>query len=548
MAKTFQQLEEEEMLRRKGNMEKAQTVEEYRREKKRQEREALRLSKVYNKEVYEPFLAGRTPTQVVEQMRGEQRARSAADVAKAREDMASGKTSTLVGKQSFDPNKSTQIFKSMVQGDPTQDRVFDTKEEAEAYLKQTGQKGAVAGIRLSGTPGEIESATNKYRARAEQKLKEDIAEKERPQKEREATDAKITEIWDTRYERASKRYGREMDPKKLYQEFLESRGLREPASGASTAERRKIQEENDRALMDDFRENQRARRAAQLDEASFLDEAKRKGIPKTTLDKIIGGDSSNVSVRRKYFEGKENQKAIAELKARAEMRRAKNTKQTTANPEAASSDRGDFTPKSTAAPIGVGTESLEYGQRPSRADATQQPFGMVPPQTVDRGVDFGALSEANVSGEAVTPETTTPPTPPTPTAPKVKTSANITQEDIQPGISEVRMPPRAEGESVAAYNKRANEEYEKQVILPARQLNSKLEKFKGVWLVPQNRPRIKKIKSDLEKPKEALKDKIKGLRTELRKAPGLQSPEAKFIRFQIETLKNELGIIDKFLI
>jgi DNA-directed RNA polymerase alpha subunit len=122
------------------------------------------------------------------------------------------------------------------------------------------------------------------------------------------------------------------------------------------------------------------------------------------------------------------------------------------------------------------------------------------------------------------------------------------------------MPPRAEGESVAAYNKRANEEYEKQVILPsfdedtrealltARQLNSELEKFKGVWLVPQNRPRIKKIKSDLEKPKEALKDKIKGLRTELRKAPGLQSPEAKFIRFQIETLKNELGIIDKFLI
>jgi hypothetical protein len=188
---------------------------------------------------------------------------------------------------------------------------------------------------------------------------------------------------------------------------------------------------------------------------------------------------------------------------------------------------------------------------------------MVPPQTVDRGVDFGTLSEANVSGSTIAPTTSPRPTPEsataTPTAPRAKTSKEVTQEDILPGISEVRMPPRAEGESAADYNRRANEEYENQVIIPsfdegiqgalltARQLNSELEKFRGVWLVPQNRPRIKKIKSDLEKPKEAIKDKIKELRVELRRTPGLESPEAKFKRFQIETLKKELGTIERFL-
>jgi len=344
--------------------------------------------------------------------------------------------------------------------------------------------------------------------------------------------------------------------KQRYEEELASRGFTPPKT-------REEENEYNRERMDDFRESQRAKKAAQLDEASFLEDAKRKGIPKTTLDKIIGGDSSNVSVRRKYFEGKENQKARDELKARAEERRARNAKQTTANPEAASYDKVEFTPKSTAAPIGVGTESLEYGQRPSRADATQQPFGMVPPQTVDRGVDFGTLSEANVSGSTIAPTTSPRPTPEsataTPTAPRAKTSKEVTQEDIQPGISEVRMPPKAEGESVSDYNKRANEEYDRQVIIPsfdegtrgalltARQLNSELEKFRGVQLVPQNRPRIKKIKSDLEKPKEAIKDKIKELRVELRRTPGLESPKSKFIRFQIETLKKELGTIERFL-
>jgi hypothetical protein len=168
MAKTFQELEEEEMRRRKENMENAQTLEEYRREKRRQEREALRLSNIYNKEVYEPYLAGRTPTQVVGQMRSQQQARSAADVAKAREDMASGKTSKLVGEKSKELKKvpTKQVFKAMVVGDPDQGQVFDTKEEAEAYLKQTGKQGAVAGIRVSGTPEEMKGSIAKYKEQA----------------------------------------------------------------------------------------------------------------------------------------------------------------------------------------------------------------------------------------------------------------------------------------------------------------------------------------------------------------------------------------------
>ena len=568
MAKTFEELEEEEMLERKKKLAGMQTLKDFRKEEERQKKANLRLSKVYDEQVYKPFLAGRTPQQVVAEKQASQKAQRTADVAKAREDMRSGKTSSLVGK-AYDPNRkpgtSKQVFKAMVQDDPTQSQVFDTKKEAEDYLKSKGVKGAVAGVRMTGDSGEqIESAASLYKKRAEEGRQAMVAEKEKPEKERQRVEAAKNKAFDTRYERATAQYGREMDPKKLYEQNLAERGLRSPASGANTAERRRIQEENDRALMDDFRESQRAKKAAQLEEASFLEDAKRKGMPKTTLDKIIGGDSSNVSVRRKYFEGKENQKARDELKARAEERRARNAKQTTANPEAASYDKVEFTPKSTAAPIGVGTESLEYGQRPSRAGSTQQPFGMVPPQTVDRGVDFGALSEANVSGATVAPTTPPSPTPEsttaTPTAPKAKTSKEVTQEDIQPGISEVRMPPKAEGESVSDYNKRANEEYERQVILPsldegtqgalltAREINQELSGLFSIrYQSKENMDRYKQLQSEVKENRNVLKDKIKELRSERRKVAFSGGNQAELIDQQIATLNNELGTIEKFL-
>jgi len=217
MAKTFEELEEEEMLERKKKLAGMQTLKDFRKEEERQKKANLRLSKVYDEQVYKPFLAGRTPQQVVAEKQASQKAQRTADVAKAREDMRSGKTSSLVGKagQEGDPyagkgkspitfksqaeadrsgltrynldepkgfaesqqrqgpvevrkaTGSKQVFKAMVQGDPTQDRVFDTKKEAEDYLKSKGVKGAVAGVRMTGSSGEeIKAKEAKYREQA----------------------------------------------------------------------------------------------------------------------------------------------------------------------------------------------------------------------------------------------------------------------------------------------------------------------------------------------------------------------------------------------
>jgi hypothetical protein len=207
MAKTFEELEEEEMLERKEKLAGMQTLKDFRKEEERQKKANLRLSKVYDEQVYKPFLAGRTPQQVVAEKQASQKAQRTADVAKAREDMRSGKTSSLVGK-AYDPNRkpgtSKQVFKAMVQGDPTQDQVFDTKKEAEAYIARKdaeakqkarmeianklsmqgksgkeieaylkenigsfGVKGAVAGVRMTGSSGEeIKAKEAKYREQA----------------------------------------------------------------------------------------------------------------------------------------------------------------------------------------------------------------------------------------------------------------------------------------------------------------------------------------------------------------------------------------------
>jgi hypothetical protein len=437
MADVFEELEREEALKHRQNILGAKSRRDIQKENERYQKARIRIGEMHTAQTLGADWRTNPETlrgiqARVQKARDEQKARSDASVAKAREDMASGKTSTLVGKQSFDPNKSTQIFKSMVQGDPTQDRVFDTKEEAESYLKQTGQKGAVAGIRLSGTPGEIESAANKYRARAEEGRNAMVEEKERPEKERKRVDAAIDRAWATRYERASQQYGREMDPKKRYANELAERGLRNPMEAATPQERRQIEEENSRERMGDFRfaigaKERAARAERQLvsqyrdfkeaakqarKEKRFADAAvdERKAFE---LNEKVGGNIQSVTNRRKILEQNEMDIVREELQKRANLRIKAREKQTTANPEAASYDREDFTPKSTAAPIGVGTESLEYGQRPSRADATQQPFGMVPPQTVDRGVDFGNLSEANIPQEKPRPKTPTKPTKPT---------------------------------------------------------------------------------------------------------------------------------------
>jgi hypothetical protein len=296
----------------------------YERQKKQWEKE---VGEERKKEVYEPFLAGRTPTQVVEQMRGEQRARSAADVAKAREDMASGKTSTLVGKQSEALKKvpTKQVFKAMVVGDPTQSQVFDSKEEAEAYLKKTGQQGAVAGIRVSGTPEEMKGSIAKYKEQAvsgkkkEEELKGLYEKRMGAAKERYGN-VKSGEITaqDAATLRAAERIA-ESDPARAEQlQEGYSRNVQARLNRESEIERQRARNVAEGKAGMPFGESQRitkmenrANRIAR-DLRGMYDKAVRAGNYEAALDidglikETLGTDPSNVTARRKFFREKLN--------------------------------------------------------------------------------------------------------------------------------------------------------------------------------------------------------------------------------------------------
>jgi hypothetical protein len=181
MAKTLEdwrKMEAEELRKRDINQRKALTVSDWRKEQARQERENLRLSKLHTKLTFGEDW--RTNPKTIEKLKqweqgtlSRQREERKLATEKAAEDMRSGKTSSLVGKQSEALKKvpTKQVFKAMILSDPTQNRVFDSKEDAEAYLKQTGQQGAVAGVRMSGTPEKIESSIAKYKEEAEYESK-----------------------------------------------------------------------------------------------------------------------------------------------------------------------------------------------------------------------------------------------------------------------------------------------------------------------------------------------------------------------------------------
>jgi hypothetical protein len=376
-------------------------------------------------------------------------------------------------------------------------------------------------------------------------------EKERVGKEQARVSAAKEKIYANRYAEATRRYGREMDPKKRYAAELAERGLRNPLEATTPQERRQIEEENAREQMADFRTAISARNLAAMKEREFQD--LWAGMPKSFKDQQVGGDSSNVTTRRRYFERLANDEIKKELSERAELRKKINAKRTTANPESST-----FVPKSTGAPIGVGTEDLRYGQSATRGDAFSQPFGLVPPRTQDRGVDFGALSEANISGQQ--PISSPSILPPTPTAKKVKTSKEITSEDVAPGISQITTPQRMEGEPPSDYNKRVIEEYDRQVIVPsfdeqtqsallsAREINQELDSlYKVRFASKENRDRYNQLKQEAKDKRGVIKNKIKELRSERRRVAFSDERRATFYDQQISTLQNELGPIEKLL-
>lgn len=360
--------------------------------------------------------------------------------------------------------------------------------------------------------------------------------------------------------------------KKRYEEELASRGFTTPKT-------REEESKFNAERMADFRfqlsEKENARRAESyvaqqyndLKRAAMDARAKKRYEAAIELDQkanaineAVGGNITNVTARRKFFEDMANQAIKDELQKRAEDRIAIRTKQTSANPEAV-----DFRPKSTGAPIGVGTESLSYDQRPQVGGATDQPFGLVPPTTTDQGVSFEAISPANVRGAEVQPETPrTTATPATPTQQPFNppTSATQTEEDILPGISQMPVVPRDPNETPAQHNARVLEEYENSVIIPslsqevqsaflsAKELNEQ-EKvlFSQRFTSPENRRRYNEIAKKAKEQHDILKSEIDALRKKSRNLAEypFDSPQRKLNDQKIATLRKQLGFFAKRL-
>lgn len=320
--------------------------------------------------------------------------------------------------------------------------------------------------------------------------------------------------------------------KQRYESELASRGFAPPKTR---------EEENlyNRQRMEDFRLVSSAKERAKQEEADFRREvqllnrqkieARRAGSPTAELEvllrekelsEMVGGNLSNVTNQRRYFEQKAMDETKRQLEERYRQRRERLAKQTSANPEA-----------STSAP--------EAATPPVEPAVTQ------PPQP---------------------PQPTPPPTPtvkPTtaPTGPKVPTSSEITNETLLPGISGVQVEPKRPDESAADYNARELNEYEAQVILPsldensrnalltARELNAKINQlFSTRFQTKENRDRYRELQSSVKEQRKILKDKIKELRTEGRgKAFSGDEAAKRLNRYQIATLQKELGTLEKYL-
>jgi hypothetical protein len=171
-------------------------------------------------------------------------------------------------------------------------------------------------------------------------------EKERVAKEQARVAAAKEKIYADRYTAATQRYGREMDPKKQYEAELAERGLSVPQNRAE-------EEQVNRVLMEEFRVGRAARESAKFQEgdvvnsyrnykaaaraarqagdyqsaALFEQDAEKENIK-------AGGNITNATARRKFFEDEAAIKLKNELSGRAAKRVIAKQKQTTANPEA----------------------------------------------------------------------------------------------------------------------------------------------------------------------------------------------------------------------
>lgn len=359
--------------------------------------------------------------------------------------------------------------------------------------------------------------------------------------------------------------------RKRYEDELASRGFAPPKT-------RQEAEAISRAKTEEFKLARQSREDADLAEKTALRDysnfkqaaiqAKRDKDYGTAsyyeneaakINELVGGNIRNATARKSFFQDQASKDLMREVNARSEARKEKIKKETISNPEASS-----FTPKSTGAPLTVGSDMPSYQlpyQKP--AGPTEQPFGMTTPAMVDSGVDFSRISPYNAAETRIT-ETTSETARPTTRSimPATKTSKQQTIEDVLPGASNMPVVQRNPKETAAQHNARVMQEYEKNVIIPsfdkqtqdalisATELNRQKDQlFSQRFTSPERSKQYKDVSEKASKQQDVLKKSIDKLRAEKRnmaKYP-MNSKERQFIDLQIATLQNQLGFIAKRL-
>jgi hypothetical protein len=326
-----------------------------------------------------------------------------------------------------------------------------------------------------------------------------------------------------------------------YDESLAARGLRNPRKETDPNERKRIQDENNREIMNDFRvwresQVQAKAEAQQIQrDASLLKKAKQDAVRSGQYEKAaqwdarlkdlrqtIGGDPSSVDAVRKFTSNAENENLKRQLEARSRLRREINEKRTSANPEART-----FGKDEQGASWNLETQPSAFASLPTP-----------PPSFFDADTPQGA--------GATSPQVTAT----RPTSPVFPTSQdNKKIEASLPGVTSLGIENRRAGESMRDYTDRVKGEYDEKVIIPsfdegvrsalisARELNSRLNQFEGARYVAENVPRIKKIKEELKPQQDILKKEISKLKSAGRT---LKGEEKKINNLKIESLQKEL--------
>lgn len=260
-----------------------------------------------------------------------------------------------------DEEPPPDIYRVMVKGgDPTKDKFYNTKAEADAALEAMGGQGAVAGVRF---PAETSEKKSQLMEQYKQQARTGGRKPAVAETEEERITRKISEVnpnatpeQKARFlETLSKSRARGRERGGYAEEY--NAALAQGRTPTAYEERVMAEEARDRRMGDFIARNAAKQIASKRDKAvsdeyTYLKKleraAKRAGQPAIalganrqirTLSDMIGANPSNASARRKVFEREAMDDVKREIEARDRLRRERLYKTTTSNPEAKSFDR-----------------------------------------------------------------------------------------------------------------------------------------------------------------------------------------------------------------